>query len=191
LYAGSQNGKVYFSDNLGFSWTNIGFATTGVGQVRDIMFKDSTMLATTHSLVYFSNNNGLDWDSIDGTGMDVNNLYCTTISGNNLFAGTSQKGAFVNSSILLSLNKLDWDNSQITLFPNPVSKGDVFFTLSSNVDFVGATICIYNTLGQVMHTETISGISKKVISLKDVLPGVYFVTVVENGRSNTRKLVAN
>jgi hypothetical protein len=76
----------------------------------------------------------------------------------------------------------------MNLYPNP-SFGSVTLVTESNSQFsIGATFALYNSLGQLVHNETIQVPSSKNIPLDHLAKGVY-LTIVSYGKSKVRKLL--
>ncbi|OIQ21696.1 MAG: hypothetical protein BM557_02545 [Flavobacterium sp. MedPE-SWcel] len=73
--------------------------------------------------------------------------------------------------------------SSIKIYPNPVSGNTLNITSNANTT---KTIAIYDVLGkQVINTITDS----ETINISDLTSGVYIVTITEEGKTATRKLV--
>ena len=96
------------------------------------------------------------------------------------------------NTVVGEMNKpfvLHANDSELVLFPNPVSKGEVFnLTMPSNVDLKGARVEVYNALGNLVRTETLNGDNTKMAGL--LTAGVYTVKVTDRqGNVNFAKLV--
>ena len=96
------------------------------------------------------------------------------------------------NTVVGEMNKpfvLHANDSELVLFPNPVTKGEVFnLTMPSNVDLKGARVEVYNALGNLVRTETLNGDNTKMAGL--LTAGVYTVKVTDRqGNVNFAKLV--
>ncbi len=76
-------------------------------------------------------------------------------------------------------------NSNFSLYPNPATTE---FTIT-NAE-IGARITLVDLAGKVMYTGTVSS-NNHVISSKDLVSGIYFVQVENNGQTSQKKLVIN
>ncbi|MFZ1081089.1 MAG: T9SS type A sorting domain-containing protein [Candidatus Kryptoniota bacterium] len=100
LLAGTYFGGVFLSTNSGTSWTNV-FTVgprTPVGEipVREtpvwgIAISDTLLFAGTSTGVFVSTNNGSSWATAN-SGLTNLQVPALTVSGTNLFAGTSSPG---------------------------------------------------------------------------------------------------
>lgn len=75
-------------------------------------------------------------------------------------------------------------NSSMNVYPNP-SNGH--FTISSKSPVTG-TIRLHNELGQLVFEQTVNGVSKKEIEIKDLTPGVYQLTIESDNQTFSGKL---
>ena len=96
------------------------------------------------------------------------------------------------NTVVGDMNKpfvLHANNGELVLFPNPVTKGEVFnLTMPSNIDLKGARVEVYNALGSLVRTETLNGDNTKMAGL--LTAGVYTVKVTDRqGNVNFAKLV--
>jgi len=72
------------------------------------------------------------------------------------------------------------------LYPNPSSTGE--FNISS-FQFPIHHIEVFNSLGEIVYSETISQTSIRKINLKDISGGIYFVKVFDGDKSYCKKLI--
>ena len=72
------------------------------------------------------------------------------------------------------------------VFPNPINKSKTFIVKTSS--FTRKEIFIFNVLGKEVYTKNISGINNEV-NVKVLNAGVYFLRVIESGKTATRKLI--
>ena len=96
------------------------------------------------------------------------------------------------NTVVGDMNKpfvLHANDSELVLFPNPVTKGEFFnLTMPSNIDLKGARVEVYNALGNLVRTETLNGDNTKMAGLPTA--GVYTVKVTDRqGNVNFAKLV--
>ena len=77
-----------------------------------------------------------------------------------------------------------------TLSPNP-SRGEVRLSLSADETFEGGRIEVYSIQGQRIFSEPLppsSGTCQRVYNLSDATPGLYFVSLIQNGKTYTEPL---
>ncbi len=86
------------------------------------------------------------------------------------------------NQLTLSVNELNSELSEATIFPNP-SNGN--FMINSPE---GSHIRIVNSLGQEISTFTILN-NKQNINLRECKSGIYFVMMSNNGKQSCKKLV--
>ncbi len=103
-----------------------------------------------------------------------------------VYAFTSNSGTFKDRFVLyfenetLTLNEFDISNA-VKIFPNPVSD-NLTISIDSNFSFIKAEI--YSISGQkLMETSALQ------IDMNDLSAGIYFVTVVTESGSITKKIV--
>ena len=80
-------------------------------------------------------------------------------------------------------------SNSMVLFPNPVTKGEAFSVeMPSDSDLNGARVEVYNALGNLVRTETLTGKDASLAGMTTA--GVYTVKVTDrNGNVNYSKLV--
>jgi hypothetical protein len=83
-------------------------------------------------------------------------------------------------------------NTQITLFPNPISTTKAYLNIAhNNPQQTNYTVIVYNNLGQQMHTKTTQNSNNQyVIDLLQLNNGQYWV-VVRNGTKTIKTLPLN
>ena len=113
-----------------------------------------------------------------------------------LFNGTEERE--VSETMELRVNALVGDlatpyvlhtNSDLTLFPNPVMKGEAFtMEMPSGSELNGARVEVFNALGSLVHSEVMNGSDAKMTGLQTA--GVYTVKVTDQkGNVHFTKLV--
>ncbi|WP_298489137.1 T9SS type A sorting domain-containing protein [uncultured Maribacter sp.] len=83
-------------------------------------------------------------------------------------------------------NSFNYTSSEIAefkLYPNPVSNGLVYITTKNNYE---KEVIIYDVFGEIVLTNRINN---KNLDVSRLVSGVYVVTVIENEKSTSRKLV--
>ena len=86
------------------------------------------------------------------------------------------------------------DENAFTIFPNP---NDGTFTIEANVktqDFASSesTIEIYNNLGQLIYSKEINsndGLINENIEIKNIIPGIYLVKLLNNNIHNVKNII--
>ena len=139
---------------------------------------------------------GYDWKSYQGSWMLVSDriFFVKTASGDiwklvfTDFGGMGN-GNYVFSKELLAANNIK-DNEVATLeiLPNPASENTTLI-LDGKGNDVNITVTDFN--GKTVLTQNLNNIGfvEHHISIEDLSIGMYFVTVITNGTSNTKKLI--
>lgn len=97
IFAGSDNGSVYFSSDLGNSWVAINSGLPG-SSVFSLLISGSKIFAGTDGNgIYVSSNNGSNWTSVN-SGIPTNiSIYNFASNGSEIFAGT-ETGIYKSSN---------------------------------------------------------------------------------------------
>jgi ligand-binding sensor domain-containing protein len=159
LFAGTNGGGVFLSNNNGASWTAVNTGLTNL-YVYSLAVSGSNLFAGTNSGVFLSTNNGTSWTAVN-TGLTSLNISSLTVSGSNLFAGTTGGGVFLSTN-----NGASWAavNTGLT-FPFVGS-----LTVSGSNLFAG-------TSGGGVFLSTDNGASWKAVNTGLTLQNVYSFTV--------------
>jgi hypothetical protein len=113
-------------------------------------------------------------------------LICTIITDPNVQKGIANNSAGCNSiaeveaACLLSVSDYDL-NSSVSVYPNPVSE---ILTLSISDSLIFEKVTVYSILGEVLLSS-----SEKNINLSQLSEAVYFVEVLTNEGSTTKKIL--
>jgi photosystem II stability/assembly factor-like uncharacterized protein len=193
-YSGYQTGKVYKSNNSGFSWTDITGSLPNI-PTHKIVYKtgttDGELFLGTDLGVYYRTDSVGDWVKL-GQGLpnvivnDIEIHYAT----NKLRAATYGRGvwevAIDEASLSVEDNQLA--SSAVQVYPNPtVNKS---FTVKLNNLSGKTNVLVYNLIGSVVkQIETTSREEK--IDLTGFAGGLYFAKITNNGKSITKKIVVN
>lgn len=113
--------------------------------------------------------------SVDPKSISMKYLYLFLLMGFSLVLSGQEKP---DQTTIDSQDSLEFD-----LYPNPASENVVYITTRNNT---GKDITVYDIFGK----EVLSArITTKELNISRLVPGVYFLQVVENNNSMTRKLV--
>ena len=126
--------------------------------------------------------------------------YTATLAGNYKCRVTkTATGCFKNSNVIIvsvpcKEGELVNDENAFTIFPNP---NDGTFTIEANVktqDFASSesTIEIYNNLGQLIYSKEINsndGLINENIEIKNIIPGIYLVKLLNNNIHNVKNII--
>jgi hypothetical protein len=142
------------------------------------------------------NGTGTAWEWVDswakrvnGTGPDgafvIGNW---TFGGINVLdgTGTCNAAAALSTIVPLGTYSLGIDQNSIaglSVYPNPVTNGNLFVTSSNNAV---KSVVIYDVVGKQVASATVTG---QPINVSNLNSGVYIVKVTEEGKTATRKLV--
>ena len=86
-----------------------------------------------------------------------------------------------NHTTTLAVN--DFDFASFKMYPNPVSATTLFFTIDKE-----ATVKIYNVLGELVKSKTISNSNNK-INIANLVKGIYLVKVKTENSFITKKII--
>jgi len=93
-----------------------------------------------------------------------------------------------NSNVLLSNNEISLDDMQFNVFPNPTTEV-INFSLKTNKDYRWV---IYNQLGSIVNqspTKKGVGNTNEKINISNLKPGLYFISVIIDGKSITNEFL--
>ncbi len=208
LYAGTWNGKIFFSSNDGESWKNItvlnSYFPTNLNNVT-ILIKDSVIYAGTSYGVYKSTNNGDFWRQITYE-MSNTNVYCLSFVGDELYLGT-ENGVIYTSDYganWIELNKgmEELEVYSLNFFDSYIFAGThqngVFLSTDKGENWVGINSGLYckdirclEILDSVLYAGTYGGgtycakISDIIISnVQEQTVQTYEISVFPNPASN-------
>ncbi|WP_298365012.1 lamin tail domain-containing protein [uncultured Lutibacter sp.] len=154
--------------------------TLGLNNGGDaVTLKDAS--DTTISSIAFGTEVGDDQSigrSPDFTGSFVKH---STIPGN---GGVLFSPGDKNDGSTLSVVKNEIEN--FVMYPNPVSKGSLFFSSDSREQ---KQVEIYAQTGQRVYSTIVK--TEQVVDISNLNNGLYFVKIIEEGKIATRKLVVN
>jgi hypothetical protein len=106
---------------------------------------------------------------------------------------TDNEGKKIQSKVIPVKNNCEDGKSSLTIYPNPIIKGDIVNINIVSSEIGIAEIKILNSIGQVVAKKTItinSGNTSTNISTKDIRIGIHIVTVsLPNGELLIQKLI--
>ena len=88
---------------------------------------------------------------------------------------------------LLSIESLSAAFKGISIYPNPLLKGDNLNIKSSSP--LNLTINIHNVNGKLILSNQDNNLINKTINVQDLSNGIYFINIESNNFSTTKKLV--
>jgi len=133
LFAGTNYG-VYLSTNNGASWTAVDSDLTPT--VNALAVSDNAIFAGTANLgIYRSTNNGTSWTAVDSGITDSAYVFSLAVSGNNIFAGTSN-GVFLSTNNGTSWKAVDSGLPSFTYVNALAVSGNTIFAGMSTGIFV-------------------------------------------------------
>lgn len=185
IFIGTGNG-VFLSTNNGGLWTPVNNGLTQLN-IYCVKVVGTTVFAVTYSNgMFYSTNNGNLWIPFnDG----ITNVYTINIEicNNNLFAGNSEGLWNRSYSDITLLPKIDTDNSDLILSPNP-SNGKFVIKNSTKIK----SIEVINMLGKNIY-HSIPDISQLIneINLTNAPKGIYFVKIDIGEKIKIEKIVLN
>jgi hypothetical protein len=108
-----------------------------------------------------------------------------SVTANNSCGSSTAQTLSVNVNNCATGIDVNTDNFETIFFPNPAT---IQFTIA-NAE-IGTRISVIDITGKVMFTETVNA-NTHVISTKDLVSGIYFVQLENNGQISQMKLVVN
>ena len=101
------------------------------------------------------------------------------------------KGMLIDYFDLENLNEFDCmylgDADFIRVFPNPSS--GVFNLVFENAETIRGQVNIYNSMGQIVYSQTLMNLNKQTIDVSFLINGVYYVQVDRNGKLESEKII--
>jgi xyloglucan-specific exo-beta-1,4-glucanase len=146
---------------------------------------------TAGSYVKFKNRaTGLYLDGLGSTtnGADLSQ-WASSSSNNQQWTVTTTGGSFVSSRIASSQRtEININEADISLYPNPASKGRFTILLPANSE--NAVVRIYDNLGKMLYEKIAQGNNKIEIDSR-LKAGSYIVRIKSKTFSFTKKLIVN
>ncbi len=203
LLSGTGSGSyyVYSSTNNGLNWTlsnsgvpsgySVNDFTNATGQ---IIYAACSQFNGTSFVPHIikSTNGGTNWSDITGlSGLtSLQNTNSIVYGNNNLLLGGSNSSTssyFVFSSTVPTTSLEDESsNIPFSIFPNPFNETLFLYSQLGN----DLQIRLTNSFGQTLFEKKITA-EKELINTSSLLAGVYFVTVYDQEKRKTFKLVKN
>ena len=161
IFAGTDGGGVYLSNNNGTSWTSVNSGLTN-NYVYSFAISGTNLFAGTVGGVFLSTNNGSSWTAVD-SGLTNTFVWSLVILGTNIFAGTNGGGVFRSTN-----NGASWSAANIGLTGSSilalaVSGNNIFAGTDGNGIFLstnnGATWTVMNNglTDNSIHALAVSG----------------------------------
>jgi hypothetical protein len=112
----------------------------------------------------------------------------TSLSNDNklvMMLGNKRGGLGLYKSAVITDVSLQELKLNFSIYPNP-SNGN--FIIESNVNQLNSEIEVIDIYGKLIYTDRINS-NQKEINLTDLSPGIYLVTLTQNGISTTKKII--
>ena len=177
---GESSAQVYYSDNYGSTWQNIGAGLPDV-PVNDIVvdkLEASKIYVATDIGVFFSLNNGQSWETF---GKDLPNVPVIDLdlhdSNTRLAAGTYGRGMYIYDLPVLS--SIENNLAGLYIYPNP-TYGQV------NIKGIeDPAIKVFDSNGHLVIETRDSQFELP----QELLKGVYIIELIKNNRRYTQRIV--
>lgn len=184
--------NMQFKDNVGL-WSTVqstNLLNTGGGTLIfnvvsgyrywiDNDFLNAVYKDINPALLSVSIDENIDLNKYMGNGRMLNTQFKDAMG---LWSSVATDTVNVNSTIGL-VNPL-YDTGDIHLYPNP-NKGE--FTISADREVKNATLCITNTLGEIIYKEEFNIMTNNRIRLKNIESGICFVQIIDCKSGKTLK----
>ncbi len=175
LYTGTSSGSVYYSDDLGETWTIT--SSTGIADVYAVgQTPDGKVFASGAGGICRSTNNGSTWDQLD-VGMPQIMIWSTVIvlDENTLITGSLGMGA---------IRSTDAGTTWSQVFPGPPDNIVYSFVNDeSNGIFAATGMGIYKSLDEGMTWSEVPDPENSNVSLFVIDPSARYVAVTSSGVS--------
>jgi hypothetical protein len=184
-YIAGDSGIVLHSTDLGISWTvlNTGFTS----KINSMYFVNDSVgyIVGDSGLIIKTSNSGFSWQQqLSPINTNLNKIFFVNDSVGFILSGQVLLKT-LNGGVQWINETLTTDNSVFTIFPNP-SSDHLTLTLSQNI--TKASIKIYNLLGELKYTSTMS-FPETTIDIADLAKGVYIVEVATERNVMREKFV--
>jgi len=179
LWSAVQSTKLYNS-GAGNALYN---AVTAYRYWVDSDFANSVYRTVDPSLAFVSVDESIDLSAFEGDNRKLNLQFKDALG-----LWSSVVTDTVNVVLNTGLN-ITPVGSEIHVFPNP-SKGEL--TITTNSTLYDATVYVTNTLGKTVFSQRLDLVNVANLDLTSLADGIYFLRVVENGKSNsftTQKII--
>jgi photosystem II stability/assembly factor-like uncharacterized protein len=180
---GEDNGHVYYSNDLGSSWTDLGSGLPDI-PVNDIVKHESGLLVIATDIgVLGTTDPDSGWAELGSLmpSVVVTDLHLDD-PNDLLYAATYGRSSYkidINS-IILGLDSPQ--SSGITIYPNPA---DTRLNLQVENGLIGESLRIYDALGRVVSEEVVTGWSQQ-LDVSGLPSGHYYIQI---GKRPAEKLV--
>ena len=176
-----ESGGVFISSDDGATWSQ---RLTDL-QITSFAKSGADLLASSYSgRIFISFDQGVSWAEIS-EGLPSLNVYALAVSGTTLFAGTTEDGVFINSTILSGTDDEITYIPHISLYPNPACNTITIEVPDMTSD---AHLSIFNTNGQKVLDQSITDVLTTV-DISRLPPGMYFLRIMTDGLVQTQKLL--
>ena len=148
LFAGTYGSGVYLSTNNGTNWTSVNNGLTNLNVTSFAVLPNSkngsNLFAGTMDGIFLSTDNGTNWKAVNN-GLTDTWVNCFTVSGNNIYAGTT------NGNVFFSTNSgTNWTDIGLTNY--------LISSFAINTNLTGGTNLFTGTWGGVF-LSTNNGVS--------------------------------
>jgi photosystem II stability/assembly factor-like uncharacterized protein len=185
---GEDDGHIYYSDDLGSSWTDITNDLPDI-PVNDIEVTELEGILIATDIGVFRINDLADntWEPF---GENMPSVVVTDLFMNNYQSAYIYAATYGRSSYKMMINILgvdDFDLNKVSMYPNPAS--DHVNISFPEGNFKG-TIHLYDQLGKEVLIEKLSDESNEIrVSLNGVTTGLYFLKFESGNSKVTKKLL--
>lgn len=191
LFAGTGGGGVFRSDNRGANWTAVNNGLTEK-HVYGLLSYGEDLFAGTDSGVYISRNQGDSWERINQGLPDSSTVWTLVVHGDFLFAGLRLGPYGVCrrplSEIATSLNETNQSDFDFVLYPNPGNER--IYLRWQNMKLQVCKVNVFNLSGALLLSKTQMPENSEIkLETGGLPPGIYFVQVIQEGRSAVCKWI--
>lgn len=191
LFAVGTNKTMLMSNNGGTSWTKISPIDIPGCDLTSISFTGNNFGFATSSCGYFigSANGGETWQQIDIPAQAWLSDVVFTNSSTGYIVGSGGTILRTNPTklYLAAKQEIVGVEDQFKVFPNPCI--EIITLEKENKAQFSADIIIYNLSGKKVLAQTIRFKEKIKIPVKGIAPGIYFISILENNKVTTKKII--
>ena len=206
FYAGTYV-DIWRSTNNGTAWNTIGNGIpNGTGAFTIKAIGTNNVFVGNNKGIFFSSNKGNNFSNAN-TGLDPepnNVVQGLTANDKYLFAGLYLNGVWrrplsdfgiatpvakINTTSTDQNKTADNSDNKLSVYPNPATdKTTIQFKAYTAGKFQFVIMSETGKTVMQWNTQLFAGIYNKTINVKNLSPGIYFVRVLINGKSNLAKL---
>ena len=109
------------------------------------------------------------------------------VPANNIFITNRLEGINIVGDSGLSIGDRFIDKNKVSVFPNPISSGNLNITFDENQEDIKATI--YSVKGKLLLSQTKKSVKSMTIPVKTLSKGIYFIAIKTGNTETVKKFI--